>query len=116
MPTAIVNLSTSEFVPSGHAPDATFVVKDVPRNPDAATEKYSGNDADPIAAKTAQEIAAGQTALADEAAARMFDTARAFKATVLVAEANRLNKTLAQLTAAEIAAVRAKWIAAYKAL
>ena len=114
--TAIVDTQTNEFVPEGHVEDARFIKVTVPRNPDPVTEKYSGDLVNPITSKTPGEIDATKTALADAIDARAFDMQRAIKATVLVAEAGRLGKTLAQLTGAEIAAVRTKWLNAYKSL
>jgi len=60
--TAIVDTQTNEFVPLGHAEDARYVKKTVPRNPDPAVEKYSGDDVNPIAVKSASEIQASQDA------------------------------------------------------
>lgn len=54
--TAIVDTNTNEFMPLGHAVDARYVSVIVPRNPEPAIEKYSGNPASPFMAKTAQEI------------------------------------------------------------
>ena len=56
--TAIVDTQTNEFVVYGHVEDARYVKKIVPRNPDPAVEKYSGDDANPIAAKSSAEIQA----------------------------------------------------------
>ena len=113
MPTAIVDTSTGEFVPGGHALDAQYVLVTVDRNPDPITEKWDGAA---IVAKSQSEIDATKAAILDAHVAREFDMQRAIKATVLVAEAGRLGKTLPQLTPAEIAAVRTKWLNAYKAL
>lgn len=114
--TAIIDTQTNEFIPSGHAEDARFVKLTVPRNPEPSVEKYSGDPLNPIAAKSAGEIAAGQTAVIDADAAQQFDGAKMLKAKGLSDLAWRLGKAPGALTPAEIAAERTRIIAIYKAL
>lgn len=63
MPTAIVDTQTNQFEPKGHAPDARYIVVTVERSPDHRREKYSGDPVNPIAAKSAAEVAAYDAAL-----------------------------------------------------
>lgn len=116
MATAIVHLASSEFLTTGHEVDAQHVLVTVPRNPDAAREKYSGDPLNPIAVKSAPEIAATQTAQQDAAAAEAFDTAKAIKAVALSNLAARLGKAPGALTNAEINAERTRILAIYKTL
>ena len=111
--TAIVDTQTGEFLDSGRAEDARFVRVTVPRNPDPATEKYSGNPGDPIAAKSGVEIAAFASARADADAAMQFDGTKMLKAVVIAALWGRLGR---QPTPAEIATERTRILSVFKAL
>lgn len=116
MPTAIVDTQTNEFVPGGHVPDARYVVVELPRNPDHITEKYSGNQANPIVAKTPAEVDATKTALVDAAAGAAFDFNKLFRAKAVSDLAWRLGVAPAALTPAQIAAERTRILNIYKAL
>jgi len=71
--TAVVDTQTNEFSAEGHAPDARYRVVPVPRNPDVRREKYSGDDADPIAVKTSAEITAWESARRDRRVDALLD-------------------------------------------
>lgn len=114
--TTIVDTQTGEFVPGGHAEDARFIKVEVSRNPDAATEKYSGDPLNPITAKTAPEIAATLAAQQDADAAQSYDGNKALRAKGISDLAWRLGKAPSALTAGEIAAERTRIMNIYKAL
>lgn len=116
MPTVIVDTQTNTFMPLGHAEDARYVKVTVPRNPDPVTEKYSGNPGDPIAAKTAQEIADYFAALSDADASATYETNKLIKAVAISYEAYRLGKNPAALTAGELNAAKTRIVNIYKAL
>lgn len=73
MITARYDVATNAWMPDGPAPDGVTVKEvTVIRNPDERTEKYSGDPVNPIAARTSQEIAAYDAALADKQALQQF--------------------------------------------
>ena len=110
MPTAIVRISTGEFVPGGGIPDGVVLkLVTVANNPNERTQKWS--DALGVVEKTAQEIADYDAAQADESAALAFDPLRLQNAIVWAI----LDTYSAPATVTKFTAARTKILAAYKA-
>lgn len=114
--TSIVDTQTNEFCPQGHEIDARYICVSVPRNPDPAKEKYSGDPANPIVAKTPAEITAAHDAAVDAVVSSSFEAGKLLKAVVISTEAYRLGKAPGTLTTADLAAAKARIVAIYKGL
>jgi len=120
MPTAIVDTTTNEFEPNGHAQDARWVAVTLTRNPDPATERFNGNLGAPgILAKSAPELTAtvaASTAAKQAAAQKVVDAWPIEVRALCLALIDQLNviraalpTPLSAITPAQaIAAVRAK--------
>lgn len=112
--TAVVDPATNLFCEDGMS--AGRVVVSVPVNPDARAQRYSGNPASPFRVATAQEMTDYDAARVAAAASAQFDGNQLFRAKAISDLAKTLNVQPSALTAAQIAAERARIIAIYKVL
>lgn len=110
---ATVDKATGEFTAAAHPGDASFQLVKLPRNPDPARERYSGDPANPFTPKTAAETAAYFSALKDTAAGDAIDASVDLKAAMITALWGRLGR---QPTLQEIAAERARFVTIRKSL
>jgi hypothetical protein len=110
--TAIVHVPTNEFIVDGSVtPDGvTYIVVTVPRNPDPAVERYSGNAVAPFTAKTQPEIDAYAAARLNEQAVKAADSQRIIAAVVWAV----IDTYSAPATVAKFNNARTKIIDAYK--